>query len=403
MAGRVFDLRKPETLLIPDELDDDLRAHVNERVFKSILMWAYKLDVSDVAFQEGMPVMIKKNNLVFPISKAKITSISISRFIGIIYGSKEGDNNAFQRVLSGDGTNYSYKFTISKPGEERREIRFRTNAIRDGSDNTGSIRLRLNNETIYTLEEIGLSPEHEIYKNMFPTKGMVLITGSVDSGKTTLIYSCLRHFIESKQRPAFIDTFENPIEGNLKKVAMKCENFQVVVNQCPVPIGVKSFSGAIPEILRRNTDITLLGEVRTSDEAIGLIQGTLATGKLMLATLHTDSVPVTFSRLLEMLRMDSEAKTRSMVFDLISNLSMIVSQKLLTTVELKRIAVNETLVFTREIQDRLKKVEIEHIAKEIALIMIESENTMVHKARRFHKEGILSDEVFFNFEKDYSY
>lgn len=403
MSKKTFDLRKPETLLINNEVDDALRAHADEKVFKSLLLWAYKLKVSDIAFQEGMPVIIKKNNLVFPITKAKLTTLTISRFVGYIYGAKEGDQNAYLRALSGEGNDYTYKFNTSKPGEEKKSILYRTNVVRDGTDNAGSIRMRLNNESILSLKDIKLSEDSEIYRNMFPTKGMVLVTGSVDSGKTTLIYACLKHFVETTTRSAFIDTFENPIEANLKRVARECGNFKVVVNQCPVPNGIKDFSSAIPAVLRRNTDITLMGEVRTSDEAIGLIQGTLSTGKLMMATLHTDSVPVTFSRLLEMLRMDSEAKTRSMVYDLITNLSMIVSQKLLTTTSLDRVAVNETLVFTREIRDRLKAVPIESIAEEIAKIMLESKNTMVDKARKLHQEGVLSDEVFFDFERDYSY
>jgi Tfp pilus assembly pilus retraction ATPase PilT len=402
MAKRNFDLRKPDTLLMSEDIDEALYSFIDEKLLRKILLWGKLINVSDIAFQEGMPVIIKKNNLVFPITRGTLDTSVISRFLGIIYGAKDGDDSAFQRVMSVDDTNTTYVFKVGDSGTEKQSVRYRVNCIRD-AEGGASIRMRLNNEQILKLEDIGLTEASEIYQNMFPVKGLNLVTGSVDSGKTTLIYACLGNFIERDPRSAFIDTFESPIEGNLKAVAQKAKVFNKIVNQCPVPIGVKSFSQGVEEALRRNTDIILAGEVRKPDEAVGLVQGVLSTGKLLMATLHTDNIPVTFSRLLEMLHSDNEGKMRSMIYDLISSMNMIVSQKLLTTVDLSRVAVNEVLVFTKEIKKRLNSIPIEKVSSEIEKIMLESGSTMVDKAESLRDQGIISEETFLKFKDSFSY
>ena len=263
--------------------------------------------------------------------------------------------------------------------------------------------MRLNSEDIYNLEDIGLTKDSIIYKNMFPMKGINLITGSVDSGKTTLIYACLKEFILHDERHAFIDTYENPIEGDLENLVIEHSIENKSVRQCPSPQGVKTFSEGIENSLRKNSDIILAGEVRTSDEVTAIINGALATGKLIMATLHTDSIPVTFSRLLNSLHSSNEGKMRALVYDLIKSMNIIVSQKLLTTVDIKRVAVNEVLIFTKELKERLTSVPMERLTHEITQVMIESKNTMVNKAEILLSKGVISQDVFDEFKRNFAY
>ena len=360
------------------------------------------IDVSDIIFQVDSPVKIKKNGLVFPITRSELTSNTLVRCIGIIYGARDGDDSAYQRVMSGEDSNTTYTYKTGVAGKLKKEIRYRVNCLRDG-DIDVTVSMRLNKSQISTLSEIGQSSDGELYQNMFPVKGITLITGSVDSGKTTLIYACLNEFILRHKRHAFIDTYENPIEGNLRDVVKKNNIQNKSVRQCPVPLGVKTYTSAIHQSLRRNTDIILLGEIRTQEEVIGLINGALATGKHLMGTLHTDSIPVTFSRLYNTLSSSNEGQMRSLIYDLIKNFNMIVSQKLLHTIDLKRIAVYETLIFTKSIKERLLSVPMEQLTSEIVLIMKESNDTMVHKAKKLFDNNVISSEEYYEFEAGFSY
>lgn len=397
-----FDLSKPETLLLPDAVEEQLHGHMTVELFRKILIWAKGIEVSDISFQVDFPIKIKKNNMVFNISRCSLQPSALTRMVGIIYGAADGDDSAYQRVMAGKDNQSTYAFSQGVPGQEKESFRFRTSVLRDGSDDV-SIIMRLNRDEILTLDKIGQSPLGPIYKNMFPLKGLNFITGSVDSGKTTLLYACMVEFILTSKRGAFINTFENPIEGDLRRVARENKIHNKVVSQCPVPIGVASYLEAIDVSLRRNTDIIVLGEIRTQEEVMGAIKGVLSTGKLIIGTLHTQNIPVSFSRLINTLQSSNEGQMRALVYDLISSMNMIVSQTLLQTVDLKRVAVNEVLIFTKEVKARLLAVPMEKLSAEITAIMKESNNTMVDMARKYFEAGIISSEIFEQFMQDFSY
>lgn len=397
-----FDLTKPESLLVPEELDDEILNNFNERTLRKIFTHGKLLGVSDISFQEGVPVIFKKSNMVFKMSRIPLQKTTLVKIIGALYQAREGDDTAYTRVMGAEDSNTSYTFKISLPGKPTESVRYRVNCLRDGETSVSSV-CRLNNDKILNLEEIGLTPDDEIIKNMFPMKGLNLITGAVDSGKTTLIYAGLKYFIHNDPRSAFINTFENPIEADLRREARESKLGNKVALQCPVPEGVKTYSDGVKQALRRNADIILAGEVRTGSEVKGLINATLSTGKLVMATLHTDSIKMTISRLLNELHSANEGEMKATIFNLISSLNMIVSQKLLTTVSLGRVAVNEVLIFTPEIRKVLLKAELSEIPEIISDIMVTNNATMVDKAKILLEKGIISEKVYTDFYKSFSY
>ena len=283
-------LDNPESLLLPEDMEDYLINGVNKSIVDKIFSYGRFLKLSDVIFQVGFPIQIKINNYVYPISRSELSQSVIQQIVTVLFKSTEGDDLNYMEVMDGRSSDISYTFKISKPGEAPRMIRYRVNFTRDGEVGL-YISCRLNNEVIPKLEEIGQSVDGEIYSNMFRMKGTVLITGAVDSGKTTLIYACLNEFILNDPRHAIINTYENPIEGDLQTpYKTKAKHKNKIVAQCPVPLGAKTFREAIQRSLRRNTDIILLGEIRTEEEANALVEGAMATAKALFATLHTDSV-----------------------------------------------------------------------------------------------------------------
>jgi defect in organelle trafficking protein DotB len=399
---RQFDLENPDTLFISEDLEDAIIHQMNTTTFRKILYHAKCINVSDIFFQQGDVIKIKVNSLIFPISKNILQRATAATIVALLHSAREGDDSALGRIQQGTPSNNTYAYKIRSRSKGEEGVRFRVNSIKN-SDRGVSVTMRLNNDEILSLEQTGMTPQDPIYLNMFPQKGLNLITGATDSGKTTLIYACLREFILHSTESAAINTYEAPIEGDLVRLAIENRVHNKVVSQTPVPGGVASFGEGVLESLRRNADIILTGEIRTPDEVDGVINGVLATGRLIMGTMHTDNIPSSINRMINTLSSNNEAEIRSKVYDLISSLNMIVSQKLLPTIDKKRVAVNEMLIFTQDIKLQLQALPVDQVSAKIKEIMIAQGKTMVDRARALFNDGIISELVFTRFEKSFSY
>jgi len=116
--------------------------------------------------------------------------------------------------------------------------------------------------------------------------GIFVVTGPTGSGKTTTLYSCLRHIntIDSK-----LLTAEDPVEFDIEGI------MQVAVNDA---VGM-TFGKALRSFLRQDPDVIMLGEMRDLETSQIAIQASL-TGHLVLSTLHTNDAPGAVTRLIDM-------------------------------------------------------------------------------------------------------
>ncbi len=138
------------------------------------------------------------------------------------------------------------------------------------------------------LDELGLSPHdapkfHEFIAR--PT-GIILVTGPTGSGKTTTLYSVLKHLSKPEVN---IITIEDPIE-------MVFEDFNQVQVRPQIDI---TFASSLRTVLRQDPDIVMVGEVRDGETADNAVQAAL-TGHLVLSTLHTNDAPSSITRLLDL-------------------------------------------------------------------------------------------------------
>lgn len=150
------------------------------------------------------------------------------------------------------------------------------------------LRLHVREGESLNLEQLGLDKGQleVVQKLLSQPSGMVLSTGPNNSGKTTLLYSCLQVL----NRPtANIITVEDPVELYLKGV-----------RQIQVTDGGKlTFSSVLRSILRQDPDIIMVGEIRDPDSAQISIQAAL-TGRLVFSTIHTFNVFAVIARFMEM-------------------------------------------------------------------------------------------------------
>jgi len=138
------------------------------------------------------------------------------------------------------------------------------------------------------IEDLGFTA-HELpvfYDFIQRPTGIILVTGPTGSGKTTTLYSVLKHL----SRPELnIITIEDPIE-------MVFEDFNQVAVKPQIDI---TFASTLRTVLRQDPDIIMVGEIRDSETADNAVQAAL-TGHLVLSTLHTNDAPSSITRLLDL-------------------------------------------------------------------------------------------------------
>jgi general secretion pathway protein E len=136
--------------------------------------------------------------------------------------------------------------------------------------------------------ELGFSPNQAEQWNRWTSNpnGIILVTGPTGSGKTTTLYSTLKHLATPDVN---VCTVEDPIE----MIEPSFNQMQVQQN-----IGL-SFADGIRTLLRQDPDIIMVGEIRDTETAEMAIQAAL-TGHLVLSTLHTNDAPAAITRLLDL-------------------------------------------------------------------------------------------------------
>ncbi len=174
---------------------------------------------------------------------------------------------------------------------------------------------RIINTHILTMDDIGLPKEYIVPLTRF-TNGLILVTGSVGSGKSTTLASIV-DFI-NKDRRDHIITLEDPIES-----IFRSESCQV--NQREVHKHTESFARALRASLREDPDIIMVGEMRDL-ETISLALTAAETGHLVLGTLHTGSAARTIDRILDAFPVEEREHIRIMVSE---SLRGILSQQLI--------------------------------------------------------------------------
>jgi len=153
---------------------------------------------------------------------------------------------------------------------------------------------------IQTFEELGLPRDVcEMFCNM--PKGLVLVTGSTGSGKSTSLAAMIDHINE--HRCEHVVTIEDPIE-------FLHRNKNCLFNQREVGSDTHSFSNALRSVLREDPDVVLIGEMRDL-ETIELALTLAETGHLTFATLHTSDTVQTINRIVDVFESHQQQQVRT--------------------------------------------------------------------------------------------
>src|SRR5215207_5938067 len=223
--------------------------------------------------------------------------------------------------------------------------RFRVNIFQQRG--TVGLVLRVIPMQIRTVEELGLP--QVLKKIADEERGLVLVTGTTGSGKSTTLAAMIDHI--NSTRTAHIITLEDPIEF-LHRDQLS------LINQREVSVDTRSFAQALRSALRQDPDVILVGEMRDF-ETIETALLAAETGHLVFSTLHTLDATETINRIIAVFPPHQQKQIR---LQLASVLRAIVSQRLMPKPRGEgRVPAVEVLTSTAFIRDCIADREKTHL------------------------------------------
>src|SRR5215203_5221537 len=234
--------------------------------------------------------------------------------------------------------------------------RFRVNTFKQRGST--SIVCRAIPFEIRSVEELGLPPV--VTKLADEQRGIILVTGTTGSGKSTTLAAMIDHI--NRTRTHHIVTLEDPIE-------YLHQDKGSIVNQREVGADTESFARAMRRVLRQDPDVILIGEMR-DEETVRTALSAAETGHLVLSTVHTLDATETINRIIDFFPPHLQHQARVM---LSSTLRGAIAQRLVPDITGDgRVPASEVLVVTGRVQDLIMNPEetgkiTEVVAEEVAL------------------------------------
>lgn len=258
---------------------------------------------------------------------------------------------------------------------DNRGQRCRLNIFRQGGEYAAAIRL-LNN-TVPDCAALGLPAA--LCQQIEKRQGLILVTGATGSGKTTTLAALVQRLHQT--RALHIVTLEDPVEYCY-------EAGLSLIHQREVGRDTKSFASGLRSALREDPDVILVGELRDA-EAMGIALTAAETGHLVLATMHTNDVSGSVSRILEALPRNQQ-QVRS---QLAACLQAVACQRLLPRADRRgRVAAFELLIATDALRSLIREGQIHQLPSYMQMGGRLGMLTMEESIRRLRQNGVIAAE-----------
>jgi twitching motility protein PilT len=275
---------------------------------------------SDVHLAVGVPPMLRMNGDLLPIKFRDLRDTELEGYLNEIMTQNQLD-------YFGRGNDLDFSYVSTDGG------RFRVNVFRKETGIGATFRSIPSD--IPTLEKLHLPPI--VTKLCDYHQGMVLVTGSTGTGKSTTLAAMI-DLLNSTRRLNIV-SLEDPIE-----FVHRSKQSQII--QRELHTHVPSFAEGVRAAMREDPDVILVGELRDA-ETIRMAMTAAETGHLVLGTLHTTSAVKTIDRIIDALPVEEREQTKSF---LSQSLLAVVTQILVKTSDARgRKAICEVLVMTRAI------------------------------------------------------
>jgi twitching motility protein PilT len=275
---------------------------------------------SDVHLAVGVPPMLRMSGDLLPIRFRELRDTELEGYLLEILTPKQA-----QHFAAGHDLDFSY---VSAEGG-----RFRVNLFRKETG-IGAV-FRAIPSAIPSLESLRLPAV--VRRLCDHHQGMILVTGSTGTGKSTTLAAMID--LLNGSRKLNIISLEDPVE-----FVHRSKQSQVI--QRELGTHIPSFAEGVRAAMREDPDVILVGELRDA-ETISMAMTAAETGHLVLGTLHTTSATKTIDRIIDALPVEQREQTKSF---LSSSLLAVVTQVLVKSADGRgRRAVVEVMVMTRAI------------------------------------------------------
>ncbi|WP_460593875.1 type IV pilus twitching motility protein PilT [Geomonas sp. Red276] len=288
-----------------------------------ILAVAMKAKGSDIHLKAGLPPIIRIDGALRAIPNAERLSNDAVRTMAFNIM-----NDRQKKIFE---ENYEADLSYGVPGLGR----FRVNVF--AQRGTVAMVLRAIPIAIPTLDALNLPPV--LKKIALEQRGLVLVTGTTGSGKSTTLASIIDHINEN--RTCNIITIEDPVEYLHK-------DKKSLISQREVGFDTLSFGKALTSALRQDPDVILVGEMRDY-ETIETALTAAETGHLVLSTLHTLDAAETINRIISVFPPFHQRQVRMQLAGILKG---VISQRLVPRADGKgRVPAVEVMVGTARIKD----------------------------------------------------
>jgi twitching motility protein PilT len=275
---------------------------------------------SDVHLAVGVPPMLRMNGDLMPIKFRSLGDAELEGYVSEILGHHQRED--FEKGIDID---FSY---VAEDGN-----RFRVNVFHKDTG-VGAVFRAIPTE-VPTLDSLMLPPIVKKFCDFH--QGMVLVTGSTGTGKSTTLAAMIDHL--NRTRRLNIVSLEDPIE-----FVHRSKLSQVI--QRELHTHLPTFAEGVRAAMREDPDVILVGELRDA-ETVRWAMTAAETGHLVLGTLHTTSAVKTIDRMVDALPSEEREQTKSF---LAQGLLGVVTQVLVRTPDLRgRRAVCEVMTMNKAI------------------------------------------------------
>ncbi len=276
---------------------------------------------SDLHVKVGSPPCVRVNGELVDFDLDAPTPEEVERLAHSIMN--EAQRDAFEQLRVVD-----FAYTLQD------QTRFRVNVYRE----KGWVSMAFRHIKSENLDVRGLNLPETILKLADEPRGLVLVTGTAGSGKSTTLAAIIDHI--NRTRRAHVVTIEDPIE-------FLHEDNESIISQREVGTDTDSYFDALRNVVRQDPDVILIGEMRDLDTVRAALNAA-EIGNLVLSTLHTIDATETINRIIDFFPPHQQNQIRIM---LAATLKGIISLRLLSCIGGGLIPAVELMVTTGTIRE----------------------------------------------------
>ena len=325
---------------------------------EEILQRAIGSDAADIFLIAGLPVTFKCGGHQERLPEGLLKPDDIRALVDSVYELSHRDRRNLEQGIDDD-----FSFSVPQLG------RFRVNVFRQ----RGSLAAVIRVIRFGLPDPVKLGIPESVLSLADNKKGLVLITGSAGTGKSTTL-ACMIDRI-NRSRDCHIITMEDPIEYIHR-------HDRAIVTQREISIDTPGYLESLRSALRESPDVILLGEMRDYDTISAAITAA-ETGVLLLSTLHTSSAANTINRILDVFPANQQKQVKIQLAQILKG---VVCQQLVPSTDGGQTAVFEIMKTTTAIQNMIREDKLHQLESAMQAGAADGMCTMDGSLLRLYRE-----------------